>query len=179
MEISLGIQEGERVLVIVYSQRMDYREAFCAVATIRGAKPAIIIAPVHEPYDKVPSELIVGAMNAADVLITSFLSQIATNQFVHKMARKDALCKRVRFGGFSPSSPGFRMFTPKDLMETRDRTIRLAERLTAKSARVTTELGTEVTVSLEGRKWTGISPIYTKAESGRWAGMPNFSEAAL
>ena len=79
MEISLGIQEGERVLVIVYSQRMDYGEAFCAVATIRGAKPAIIIAPAPKPYDKVPSELIVGAMSAADVLITSFSLQIVTN----------------------------------------------------------------------------------------------------
>jgi len=71
------------------------------------------------------------------------------------------------------------MFTPKDLMEARDRAIRLAEQVTAKSARVTTELGTEVAVFLEGRKWTGISPIYTKAEPGRWAGMPNFSEVAL
>lgn len=180
VETSLGVQEGEKVLIIVDRDRVDYGEAFCAAATLKGAKPAVIIAPDHKPYDKEPSELIVGAMSAADVVITSFSSPVASNQFVHTKARKEALDRGVRFGGFSPPPSGSRMFTPEDLKETRDRAFRLAERLTAaQSARVTTELGTEVTLSLEGRKGNGISPICTRNEPGRWAGMPNFSEAAV
>jgi leucyl aminopeptidase (aminopeptidase T) len=88
----------------------------------------------------------------------------------------------LRYGTFIPPAPGSRGIVAKDLLETRDRAYRLAERLTkAESARVTTALGTNVVMSLKGRKGTALSPICpkSKSEPGRWASMPNFSEAAV
>ena len=88
--------------------------------------------------------------------------------------------KGVRFGGFLPPAPGSRGIAVEDLHETRDRAFRLAERLTkADTARVTTALGTDVSMSLKSRKGTAISPICTKYEANRWAGMPLFSEGAI
>lgn len=180
VETSLGVEKGEKVLVIVDRGRLDYGEAFAAAATLKGARTAITIMPEMKPYDKEPNELVIGGMEAADVVITCFSSPVTSNQFVHTKARKDALDKGIRFGGFLPPAPGSPPITASDLTETRDRAFRLAERLTqADSARVTTSLGTEVSMSLEGRKGTGISPICTKYEANRWAGMPLFSEGAI
>jgi leucyl aminopeptidase (aminopeptidase T) len=180
VETSLGVQKGEKVLVIVDRDRLDYGEAFCAAAGLKEARTAMTVMPELKPYDKEPNELVVAAMNAADVVITCFSSPVTSNQFVHTKARKDALDKGVRFGGFQPPAPGARPITAQDLHETRDRAVRLAERLTkAESARVTTALGTDVSLSLKGRKGTSISPICTKHEPNRWAGMPLFSEGAI
>lgn len=179
VDTCLGVKEGEKVLVITDGGHLEWGEAFNAAATLRGAKPTILLYPDPKPYDKEPGDLVMAAMNAADVIIVS-LSQIANNQFVHTKGRKDTLAKgKTRFGGFTPPPPGTR-HTAKDLLEIRDRAYRLAERLTrAETARVTTTLGTDVTMSLKRRHGTAISPICTKAEPGKWAGIPSFSEGAI
>lgn len=180
VDTCLGIREGEKVLVIVDRGHLDYGEVLCAAAGLKGARPVITIMTAPKPYEKEPNELVIAGVNAADVVITSFSSQVTANQFVHTKTVKDALDGGVRFGTFIPPPPGSRGLIAKDLLETRDRAYRLAERLTkAESARVTTALGTEVVMSLKGRKGSAIVPICTKSEPGRWAGMPNFSEGTV
>ncbi|MBI2177434.1 MAG: aminopeptidase [Candidatus Tectomicrobia bacterium] len=176
IDTCLGVKEGEKVLVIVDQEHIPWGEALAAAAAIKGATPAIALIPEPRPYQKEPNDMIVAAMNAADVAIAA-LSDLAINQFVHTKARKDALARGVRFGNFMAPEPGERV-TAKELLETKARADRLAARLTAaKRARVTTALGTDVSMSLEGRKGYGIASICT--EKGFWASMPNFSESAV
>ncbi len=181
-ETCMGIQEGQKVLVVVDRDRLDYGEAFCAAAGLKGARPVIAIMPEPKPYDKEPNEIVIAGMKAADVVITSFSLPLTSNQLIHTKAVKDTLDRGVRWGNFTPPPPGSQGLIAKDLLETRDRAYRLAERLTkAESARIMTPLGTKVTLSLKGRKSTAISPICpkSKSEPSRWASMPNFSEAAI
>ncbi len=182
VDTCLDVQEGQKVLVIVDRGRLDYGEAFCAAASLKGGRPVIAVVPEPKPYDKEPNEIVIAGMNAADVVIASFSLPIALNQLMHTKAMKDALDGGMRLGSFNPPPPGSRGITAKDLLETRDRAYRLAERLTkAESARVSTPLGTDVVMSLKGRKATAVSPICPKSRSepGRWASMPLFSEGAI
>jgi leucyl aminopeptidase (aminopeptidase T) len=182
VDTCMGVQEGQKVLIIVDRACLDYGEALCAAANLKGARTAITIMPEPKPYDKEPNEIAIAGMKAADVVITAFSLPVMANQFIHTKALKDALDGGLRYGTFLPPAPGSRGVTAKDLLETRDRAYRLAERLTkAESARVTTALGTNVVMSLKGRKGTALSPICpkSKSEPGRWASMPNFSEAAV
>ncbi len=182
VDTCMDVRKGQKVLIIVDRDRLDYGEAFCAAAGLKGARAAIAIVPEPKPYDKEPNEVVIAGMNAADVVIISFSLPVITNQFIHTKAMKDALDRGVRWGNFTPPPPGSRGLTAKDLLETRDRAYRLAEWMTkAESARVTTSLGTEVILSLKSRKSTAISPICPKSrfEPGRWASMPDFSEAAI
>ncbi len=176
MSTCLGVKEGEKVLVITDAEHQPWGEALAAAAAVLGATPVIALIPEPKPYEKEPNDLVLGAVHAADVVLIA-LSDLAINQFVHTKARKDALERGIRFGNFMVPAPGSRV-TAEDLLETRDRANRLAGLMTeAKSARVTTALGTDVTMSLEGRKGVGISSINT--EPGHWASMPNFSESAV
>lgn len=182
VDTCMEVKEGQKVIVIVDRGCLDYGEALCAAAAIKGARAAITIVPQPKPYDKEPNEIAIAGMRAADVVITGFSSPVTSNQFVHTKGVKDALDAGMRWGTFTPPPPNSRPVTAKDLFDTRDRAYRLAERLTkAESARVTTALGTEVVMSLKGRKSTAISPIYprSKSDPGRWAAMPLFSESAV
>lgn len=176
MGTCLGVKEGENVLVIAESEGYPFAEALAAQAGALGARPTIALIPDHKPYDKEPSEVVVAAMNAADVVVHA-LTELAANQFVHTKARKDALANGARFGNLMVPPPPTNA-TAEDLLETKRRADRLADMLTgAKRARVTTALGTDVSMSLEGRAGVPISSICT--EPGRWASLPNFSESAV
>jgi leucyl aminopeptidase (aminopeptidase T) len=182
VDTCMGVQEGQKVLVVVDRNCLDYGEALCAAASLKGARTAITIMPEPKPYDKEPNEIVIAGMRAADVVMTAFSLPIMSNQFIHTKALKDSIDGGLRYGTFLPPAPGSRAVTAKELLETRDRAYRLSERLTkAESARVTTALGTEVVMSLKGRKSTALSPICprSKSEPGRWASMPNFSESAV
>ncbi len=182
VDTCMGVQEGQKTLIIVDRSCLDYGEALCSAAILKGARTAITIMPEPKPYDKEPNEIVIAGMKAADVVISAFSLPIMSNQFIHTKALKDALDAGLRYGTFLPPAPGSRGIVAKDLLETRDRAYRLAERLTkAESACVTTALGTRVVMSLKGRKGTALSPICpkSKSEPGRWASMPNFSEAAV
>ena len=182
VDTCMGVKEGQKTLVIVDRNCLDYGEALCAAASLKGARTAITIMPEPKPYDKEPNEIVLGGMKAADVVITAFSLPVMSNQFIHTKAVKDAIDGGLRYGTFLPPAPGSRGVVAKELLETRDRAYRLAERLTkAESACVSTALGTRVIVSLKGRKGTALSPICpkSKSEPGRWASMPNFSEAAV
>ncbi len=176
MNTCLGVKKGEKVLVIADSQGFPYGEALAAAASLLGADPTITLVPDHRPYDKEPSALVIAAMNAADVVVHA-LPELAANQFVHTKARKDALAGGARFGNLMVPPPPTTA-TTDDLLQTRDRANKLAGMMTeAKRARVMTALGTDVSMSLEGRKGVGISSICT--EPGHWASLPNFSESAV
>ncbi|MFC1491834.1 hypothetical protein ACFLQ0_04520, partial [Nitrospinota bacterium] len=116
VDTCLGIKEGEKVLVIADREHLEYGEALSAAANLKGAKTAITILPDPKHYEMEPSEMVVAAMNAADVLIIA-LSELANNQFAHTKARKEATENGVRFGGFRILPPGSRL-TREDLVET-------------------------------------------------------------
>ncbi|MFC1492124.1 aminopeptidase, partial [Nitrospinota bacterium] len=178
VDTCLGIKEGDKVLVVVDRERLEYGEALSAAANLRGAETAVTILPDPKHHEMEPSEMVVAAMNAADVLIYS-LSDLGIVHFTHSKARQEARERGIRFAGFTPLPPGSHV-TPEDLHATTERVSRLVERLTAAdSARVTTALGTDLTMSLKGRKGLGVSPICTEYEPGRGAHMPNYSDAHI
>ncbi|MFC1491544.1 hypothetical protein ACFLQ0_03025, partial [Nitrospinota bacterium] len=116
VETCLGVREGEKVLVIADREHLEYGEALSAAANLKGAKTAITILPDPKHYEMEPSEMVVAAMNSADVLIVA-LASLAGNQFAHTKARKEAVENGVRYGGFRVPPPGSRI-TPEDLRET-------------------------------------------------------------
>jgi hypothetical protein len=59
VDTCLGVQAGEKVLVVVDRGSLDYGEALCAAAGLKGARAAITIMPIPKPYEKEPNELVI------------------------------------------------------------------------------------------------------------------------
>jgi hypothetical protein len=139
VDTCMGVKEGDKTLVIVDRACLDYGEALCAAAILKGARAAVTIMPEPRPYEKEPGEIVIAGMRAADVVITAFSLPVMSNQFIHTKALKDAIDGGLRYGTFLPPAPGTRGASAKELLETRDRAARLAERMTkAMSAHIMT-----------------------------------------
>ncbi|MBO8126240.1 MAG: aminopeptidase [Firmicutes bacterium] len=149
LETCLGVKEGEEVLVVTDEPLREIGELLWRAAKDLGADASIIEIIPRATHGQEPPEMVAEAMKKAAVVLAPTSKSLS-----HTAARKAA------------NEAGARIFTlPGILPETLERAVQanyehiaeigvqLADILTkGKTARVTTPAGTDITMSLEGRK---------------------------
>jgi len=173
-DVCLEIAPGENVLCITDSEdKMDVITLIAAECKRRGAETAVILLePRREHYHEPPRPVAL-AMREADVVIT-----MAYGELMHTRARKEACAAGVKYaavGGITKEYLVRLNLTPEDLYEVRALTERIAQHLTeASTARLTTRAGTDLTMSLKGRKGITLLPF---GQKGTFCMVPAYAEA--
>lgn len=158
VQTCLGVKKREVALIITDPERRNIAEALFAANQDVGAKVMIIQMQPRNRHGEEPPRIIADAMKKADVIFAP-----TTFSLSHTQARK----KASRSGARIASMPGI----TTDMMSTGGmtadfnkmaRTIKRLSKIVknTKKAHITTEAGTDLKLSLEGRKWiaddTGI-----------------------
>ena len=176
VETCMGVKPGENVLIITDLDNMDRAEALATASYMAGGEPIILCQPALKKFEVDPPEIVSGSMKKADVVLVA-LPFLYSAQLFHTGARRDAAKAGARFG-IVQVTPENADITKEEILETR----RLTERITAlldkaKTARVRTKNGTDIAMSLKGRKPVVISSLLDKpGDSGT---VPDFAEAAI
>jgi 2,5-dihydroxypyridine 5,6-dioxygenase len=173
-DVCLEIAPGENVLCITDSEdKMDVITLIAAECKRRGAETAVILLEPRKEHYHEPPRPVALAMREADVVIT-----MAYGELMHTRARKEACAAGVKYaavGGITKEYLVRLNLTPEDLYEVRALTERIAQRLTeASTARLTTRAGTDLTMSLKGRKGITLLPF---GEKGTFCMVPAYAEA--
>ena len=186
---NMGVKKGEKVLVITdYPERKDWnslKTELLEEVTSRSilAKAVYEIGveelkdvsfffdayPLTGVHGTEPPEYVAELMKEADVVIA-----ITTYSLSHTNAREKATKAGVRLA----SMPGFTtdMFMPGGPMAADYRWIKEASEKIAsflqgrKEIKVTNDFGTNITLSVEGRRWNVDIGIYVKP--GDWGNLP-------
>ncbi|MFQ5996788.1 MAG: aminopeptidase [Dehalococcoidales bacterium] len=160
------VKKGEKVLILCDFTTAEVGRLLASQVYNIDALPILTIIPVLKGHgDSAPKPVEEMAMNV-DVIIAPMKYNIA-----HSPLRTEAL------------KAGIRLMTPSDILDSlakgffdadyyamRDKTIKMAELLTkAKTAKVTTAKGTDITMSIAGRE--GV-PLTGFCQKGRLAAPP-------
>jgi leucyl aminopeptidase (aminopeptidase T) len=174
-DVCIDVRPGETVLCI--ADREEYREILALVAAecrARGAEVAVVLIEPRKHHHHEPPEPIALAMEKADVVIP-----MTYGGLVHTEARKRAIAAGAKYALMSDMTKEYLMafdLTREDLLKVRSQTEELVQRLTgADSAHLTTQAGTDIVMSLKGRKGVGLVPFGAK---GTFFGVPGYAEAA-
>jgi len=167
----LGVKKDEKVLIVTDKNKRKIADVFFEEAkkvSENAGNVKLIETPVGKRNGEEPPSDVAGEIRKHDV---AFL--ITTTSLSHTKARKDATEKGVRIA----SMPGITKETiirtlGADYNKIREKTQKLAAMLeNGKTARITTELGTDMTMSIEGRKIHGVNGgIFDK--KGDWGNLP-------
>jgi leucyl aminopeptidase (aminopeptidase T) len=113
-------------------------------------------------------------MEKADIVIV-----MTYGGLVHTQARKRAVAAGVKYTLMSDMTKEYLIafdLTREDLLQVRTQTEEIVRKLTAAdSAHLTTKAGTDIVMSLKGRKGVGLVPFAAK---GTFFGVPGYAEAA-
>ena len=154
----MGVKKREVVLIVTDPERRNIAESLFAANKDVGAKVMIIQMQPRTRHGEEPPRIIADAMKKADVIFAP-----TTFSLSHTQARK----KASRSGARIASMPGIttEMMSTGGMTADFNKMARTIKRLSkvvknTKSAHITTEAGTDLKLSLEGRKWitddTGI-----------------------
>jgi leucyl aminopeptidase (aminopeptidase T) len=174
-DVCIEVSPGESVLCIADSQeRMEIVTLIAAECEARGAEATVALIAPRKHHHHEPPALLAAAMEKADIIIVMTFGVL-----VHTKARKRATAAGARMALMGEVDAeylaGFDL-TRDDLLKVRFQTEELARRLTAaRTARLTTKAGTDLTMSLEGRTAVGLVPFGAK---GTFFGVPGYAEAA-
>ena len=160
------VQKGDKVLILCDYTTAELGQLLTSQAYNVGALPILTIVPVLKGHsDSAPKPVEAMAMNV-DVIIAPMKYNIA-----HSPLRTEALKAGIRL--MTPTDPLKNLAGgafDADYYALRDNTLKLAELLTkARTARVTTAKGTDLTLSIEGRE--GV-PLTGFCQKGRLAAPP-------
>ena len=175
LESCMPLKKGERVLVIAYDEGRStwLGQLFMAVAKSMGCETVLALMTQREIAGHEPPAAVAAAMKNVDSII-----QICEKASVtHTTARKEATAAGARFGLLFDIPPEDlrKGVSSADIRLVQERTEKLAEKLTqAKVARVTTPLGTDLTLNLAGRQSIPIHPRGPIVFA-----MPYYAEAAI
>ncbi|MFH1087206.1 MAG: hypothetical protein V1737_01305, partial [Chloroflexota bacterium] len=176
VETCARIKPGERVLVVADDEAFPTRMGGI-VADVAGSTGAEAVLMVTKPREASGGQEPPAAVAAAMKTVNAVFYISNRYGIAHTNARKEASALGVRVYHMTqvPEDYFKRDITPADIEQIKERTVRLAERLTkARSARVTTPAGTDITLGLEGRQGMGIHPLGEVL-----AGVPDYAEAAI
>ena len=174
-DVCLEVAPGEDVLCI--ADREEYMEILNLIAAeckARGAEVGVVLVEPRKHHHHEPPRSVARAMREADVVIA-----MTFGSFAHTKARRDATDAGVKFalmGENNRKSLSEVNLTREDLLQVRAVTEKIVERLTsASSAHLTTQAGTNLSMSLDGRKAVALVPFGKK---GTFFGVPVYAEAA-
>lgn len=171
-DVCLDIAPGEDVLCTADGEdKMDFMTLIAAECRAKGASASVVLLEPRRQHYLEPPLSIARAMREADVVITY-------GELMHTQARKDACAAGAKFAalGDLPKDYLVRLdLTREDLAEVRVLTEKIARYLTdAKSAHLTNRAGTDLHMSLEGRKGIALLPFGKK---GSFCVVPCYAEA--
>lgn len=150
VETMAGVKPGEKVLILVDSTTEDLAELLTSVVLLNKAEPFVLtMLPRGFHGEQLPTP-VASAMKSVDVVIAPTRFNIA-----HTEARFEAQKAGARVVVLPEAKPDF-FFTPglfADFEGIKPKVDKLANLLSAaKTAHITSPLGTDITLSLEGRK---------------------------
>ncbi len=158
-EAAWDIKPGEQVLIVAddTARPVLYGQAFREVMNSIGAEATLAIIQERVLAGQEPPVVVAAAMQLADVVV-----RIPEKwNMVHTNARRAATDKGVRFFHVScgPESLMKQPVSREDIYRIAETTEKLTRLLTeANVARVTSIAGTDITMSLAGRKALGMHP---------------------
>ena len=163
----LGVRAGERVVVVCDSETAALGEMLRREAQDAGGDAVQELTPVGERDGSEPSDEAAAAMATADVAIG-----VTTKSISHTVARKKANEAGARIAtlpGIDEETLARMMSADLEVIRRRSRVV--AERLgEASAARITCPLGSDLTLSLEGRH--GIPDDGELTEAGAFGNLP-------
>lgn len=153
------VKKGDKVLILCDFTTAEVGKLLASQVYNTDALPILTIIPVLKGHsDSAPKPVEEMGMNV-DVIIAPMKYSIA-----HSPLRTEALKAGIRF--MTPTDildSLARGFFDADYYEMREKTIKMAELLTkAKTAKVTTSKGTDITMSLEGRNGVPLTGFCQK-----------------
>ncbi len=174
-DVCLEVKQGESVLCIADRQEFfEIQTLVAAQCEARGAEVAVVLIEPRKHHHHEPPPAVAHAMTKADTLIIMTFGSL-----VHTQARKDAIAAGAKIALMGEVTTEFLMsfnLTREQLLEVRRQTEAIKTALTgARSARLTSRAGTDLTMSLEGRTGIGLVPF---GEKGTFFGVPGYAEAA-
>ena len=173
VETCMGVKPGENVLLVTQEGFEETAEILGAEVSALGAKPLIKIVKGSEMEVEPPQE-VVDLMLSSDVIL-AVLDLKYLQLFAHMNARARATEAGARVG-LVP----FILWdiTEEDVLRIKSLTERLAEIMDRGSeAHVSTTLGTDLTMSIEGRPIQQLKAVFT--EPREWGAVPFYAEAAV
>lgn len=144
----MGVKRGESVLVVCNPSTQRMGEILRARAEEAGADAVLASMPERGSHAEEPPRSVAQAMRAADVVLAPTVQSLS-----HTEARKEATDRGVRIA----TLPGvteemLARVMSADLHTLVNRTLQVAEALTVgSSVHIETELGTDLSFSIEGR----------------------------
>ena len=146
----IGVTNRDRVLVITDADTLTVGKAFALSCRAVGAETVMSIMSLTGEHGQEPPAIIAAAMKAADVVFGT-----TTHAITHTQARLDAFAAGARFISLRGVTEDM-MITGAmsvDFEKLKAVTERMAEKLTsARQASVRSATGTDVTLSITGRK---------------------------
>jgi leucyl aminopeptidase (aminopeptidase T) len=145
---------------------MDLITLIAAESRVKGAEVAVVLIEPKRQHDMdyvelEPPRSIAWAMRKADVVIT-----MGSKSLLLSKAREEACAAGVKFATLGPATKEYLAsldLTKEDLLEVRALTEKIANHLTAaSSAHLTTQAGTDLRLSLVGRKGVALVPFGKK-----------------
>nr|MDO8076314.1 hypothetical protein [Candidatus Freyarchaeota archaeon] len=173
VETCMGVKPGENVLLVTQEGFEETAEILGAEVSTLGAKPLIKIVKGSEMEVEPPQE-VVDLMLSSDVIL-AVLDLKYLQLFAHMNARARATEAGARVG-LVP----FILWdiTEEDVLRIKSLTEKLAEIMDrGAEAHVSTTLGTDLTMSIEGRPIQQLKAVFT--EPGGWGAVPFYAEAAV
>ena len=173
-DVCLEIAPGENVLCIADGEEsMEVLTLIAAESRAKGAEAAIILIEPRRYHHQEPPRPVARAMQEADVVIV-----MGFGSLMHTQSRKDACAAGVKFATVSETTKEYLSklnLTREDLLEVRELTEKFAQRLTAaSSAHLTTQAGTDISMSLKGRNGIALIPF---GQRGSFCVLPDYAEA--
>ena len=149
LDSCLAVRAGEDVLVVTDPQRRAIGDALIECARGMDADAVLLEMTERETHGSEPPRLVAAAMRAADVVVAP-----TTKSLTHTEARHAASQSGVRIATMPDVTEDMLVRTMNaDLDAVRRRSRAVASLLTAgRTVRVTSEAGTDVTFSIEGRR---------------------------
>ncbi len=174
-DVCLEVAPGEEVLCVAdREENMEILTLVAAECKARGAEVGVVLIEPRRNHHHEPPRSVARAMREADVVIAMTFGSL-----VHTKARKEATDAGVKFALMGELNKEFLVnfnLTREDLYQVRVVTEKIVERLTSASfAHLTTQAGTNLSMSLKGRKGVGLVPFGAK---GTFFGVPGYAEAA-
>lgn len=164
----MKVQPGEKVLIISDQEHRLEAETLAGLSYTRGTFPVIVnitpqvsacMASMDVPM--APPKNLAEAMRSSDVIIITTNLEWA-NRFAHVSPVKDAVSNNARVVSIEEGMDRWDL-TVEDIDLIMERTAKLTEAMEgAKWVRVTTPLGTDVKINIEGRQALQVVPVKEK-----------------
>jgi leucyl aminopeptidase (aminopeptidase T) len=163
----MGIKKGESVLIIIDESTRNIGKALLEESKSAEAEVMVVEMLPRKVNGEEPPNPITQAMKASDVVIAPTLKSIS-----HTKARRDANKSGARIATMPGISEDMFMRTLSgDYNEIKERSLKLTKKLEhVKNIRLTTVLGTDVTMNFQGRTFEPDSGIIQ--ESGDFGNLP-------